>query len=220
MFAKHQRRIVFSVFIVWLLVFAYQVGWSSHHPLPGHGIEIYGLKLGEALLVFVTAWLALVTRDLVTGADEAGRQQQRAYLAAEPRGITFPSGVIHLSERMLGHISIHNVGHGPARKVSWKIFMEVGPKSRTHFAPPTVAETTRTIQPQAEMLAGSSNMIDGKNAPVGEYLFVWGRIEYEDQFGAGHFTNFCHRYPVGRVVKDNAGYVQYSRHHEYGNEAD
>jgi hypothetical protein len=55
------------------------------------------------------------------------------------------------------------------------------------------------------------------------YLYVWGRIEYLDEFtNRTRFTNFCHRYnSAGGIVFDNLAIPESDgRYHENGNSAD
>jgi hypothetical protein len=49
----------------------------------GKEVTIVGLKLGEALLAFITVLLWLATRDLVAAATDTGQRQLRAYVSVE-----------------------------------------------------------------------------------------------------------------------------------------
>ena len=58
--------------------------------------------------------------------------------------------------------------------------------------------------------------------PEISYLYVWGRIEYKDEFSQTiRFTNFCHRYNAtgGFVVRDRTIPREDGRYHEHGNSA-
>jgi hypothetical protein len=60
----------------------------------------------------------------------------------------------------------------------------------------------------------------------GQYLYVWGEIEYLDGFGERRCTWFCHRYHWARNRIKVEGTIiryrisrKYGRHHIHGNNA-
>lgn len=69
---------VFVLSAAWAIGYAVQVRQTPEIPLSD--MTFFGLSPSEALLVVVTAWLVLVTRDLVAGADETAKRQLRAYV--------------------------------------------------------------------------------------------------------------------------------------------
>jgi hypothetical protein len=97
------------------------------------------------------------------------------------------------------------------------------------WKPPAIEKMVKTdivLQPRAEMKIGSQpeelSIIVGREENR-SYLYVWGRIEYLDEFSnRSRFTNFCHRYnSAGDIVfRDRAIPEGDGRYHENGNSAE
>jgi hypothetical protein len=151
-------------------------------------ITFVGIKLGEALLVLVTVWLVLVTRDLVIGSDETSKRQLRAYVLAEN---CIRSG------NDTYRVKIKNFGQTPAHELTvW-----TGIRYRT--IPPSDLRTTRP-----ENLDLSSSYLAQSNFIVAEerriltqqeltaflredaLIFVVGDIRYLDIFGQPQLATF------------------------------
>jgi hypothetical protein len=210
-------------------------------------IAIWTVVLGVA-----TFFLYLATRKLVQDAKQSADRQnaetriiQRAYLTAVPHGIV-PFG----TDATGGHMGFKNVGHLPARKVKWKIVVEVSTERK--FIPPKIEITESNRQgnvlapgdeiKQAEAASlgsVSQEAVDticrlistaAKDPPPEYYVYVWGAVSYEDGFEILRHTRFCHRYYFrgAEWVRQGAAYggsaaisaINGVRHHEYGNDAD
>ena len=58
-----------------------------------------------------------------------------------------------------------------------------------------------------------------------KFLYVWGRVEYDDGFGVSRLTNFCYRYnwENEKPIPDGGGrrhiLAEDGRYHVYGNDA-
>jgi hypothetical protein len=207
-----------------------------------------GLVLATGLLVIVTAGLVvfayLQSRDMkasigVAGksakaaedsaatADKALRTTQRAYLSVEPLGI-MPSAD---RKHVISHIEIRNVGHLPAKNVSWR--MNVTPSLDNTLSVFNVDESeargSTVIFPETKATRGS------EQTPIGEaplpskaegkqgHIYVWGAVYYDNGLGEDCWTKFCHRYPRAREMRPENGGVsidkEHARYHEYGNDA-
>ena len=122
------------------------------------------------------------------------RAQLRAYVDVAPRGVT----TLVNKPDVLAHLAFVNRGHLPARKlragikIKWSDNddldtldeVEIG-KVSTILRPGTEAEQGTSPVNAAE----TSNV----NAELG-FVYVWGKIEYEDGFGKNRWRIFCHRY--------------------------
>jgi hypothetical protein len=70
----------------------------------------------------------------------------------------------------------------------------------------------------AEVLIQAARLRAGEN-----WLYVWGRVEYDDGFGSARFTQFCHRYNMSGaelgLVSEGIP-IWNARYHVHGNDAD
>lgn len=173
------------------------------------------LALFTIRLWYSTDKLWRITRSTLDHAEQATRKELRSYISVRPHGINRTASITN--SKMFGSVGFVNVGKIPARNVSWSLVIETGAKTRADFPQRKVETTKRAIQPGAEMRAGTVEI--GTNSDsANDYLFVWGRVEYDDEFGTGRFTNFCHRYPRAVLDRDGNIKIEFSRHHPYGNE--
>jgi hypothetical protein len=187
-------------------------------------IALLGVPIGEGLLVIVTLMLVGVTYRLVTSGKESSERQLRAYVSAQPAGINPYRGI---EQRILGHIVVVNSGQTPAKDILHIVRLFWTEKD--NWEPELNESLTKTdavLQPRAEMKIGSNpqplSIITGREEDR-SYLYVWGRIEYRDEFSnRTRFTNFCHRYNCtgGFVFRDKAIPPADGRYHEHGNSAD
>jgi len=194
----------------------------------GHG-EFWSAKLTDWLLAALTFFLALFTYRLWKSTDKLWetaeadtRIIQRAYLNVIPLGIeTSRAGAV------LGQVSIRNAGHLPARNVSASV--KIGwsdSRAETKFDSGRVPVQSTVLPAGAEMPRGSGALESGKavlKAKKG-YLYVWGRITYEDGFGSNRWLTFCHRYPC-ETVESAPGSTEridarHARHHHEHNDGD
>jgi hypothetical protein len=151
---------------------------------------------------------------------------QRAYVGVEPDGIRTSS-----HGDLIGHVVFRNVGHLPAKSLSWAL-LPIQPSNdpawRLPVIPPGLFEGNNVVPIGTRMKKGSAGLrqieIDRLCSLGTVYLYVYGRVEYLDGFDQQRFMNFCHRYnwdvryiPSGggtAIDADNA------RYHEHGNDGD
>jgi len=169
-------------------------------------ISIFGIRIGEAALVFATIMLWLATRDLVLEGRDASRKQLRAYLAATPQDIRFLGG-----DWIQTYIDIENTGSTPARNVRhWTDWQIRVPTNNTDFAlPKESGHGNRPIAPRGKWTLGfemqlTPQQLAGLQTKMTE-IFVWGRIEYADVFGNNQWLTFRFR-NIGTVfTQDRQG---------------
>jgi hypothetical protein len=161
------------------------------------GVVVAILTLFAAGATAWAAWAAARAANSadksVAQADKQAAQELRAYLSVEPRGI---NQLIKRDEG-IGQVAVKNVGKIPARNVQVIVKMKIADDRNIAVEDPGTPEASdRTIHPDAEMLQGSKKehpKITEICVP-NKYVFVWGRVLYEDGFGNPRVTNFCHRY--------------------------
>jgi hypothetical protein len=152
---------------------------------------------------------------------------QRAYLTVEPRGVEW-----HSSGLLVGQVAFKNVGKLPATA-----FVSVVNKivvRNAEWVTPILTDAALRRKPPGlipiggEVLQGSGGItrqevteaqVDGE-----KYLYVWGRARFKNGFNRTRYINFCHRYPLEKMdpEPEGLGYsisAKFSRHHEYGNNA-
>ena len=196
------------------------------------------IKATDRYLVIFTLWLALATIVLAFSTIRlwivsvcAGRRQsretkilQRAYLNAEPRGVSSFLAPDDTSpgDRVVGHVGFRNVGRLPARNVQWFLDMEYcADGERSEFNTGALTGRGNIVGPGTMMTQGSPN-IPGETACG--YYYVWGKVVYDDGFGVEQHTTFCHRYNTRRWLLDkkrdeNRIRPRYGRQHHHGNDA-
>jgi hypothetical protein len=197
-------------FIAWLLGF-----------LPSEFIWKFYESLTPIGALALAALVAVQIRD----SRKSSQKQLRAYLSVEPSGIN-PYGSPG-EETILGHVEIVNNGLTPGRDIAFIVRMDWSPNPG--WRPPSNDPLTKTdivSQPRARMRIGSGPpkpvSIIETGADTLSYLYVWGRVEYRDEFSeTKRFTNFCHRYNCAvfdyatrKIPRSNG------RYHENGNDAD
>ena len=190
------------------------------------------VALFTAVLALFTLALWRSTRKLwIATRDTAKRQErdteilQRAYIAAELGGIRDM-----INGQLVGHVVFRNVGHLPAtnlRDVVKKIEVQDG-AWRPQTIPDTDLEEHGVLPIGVRMKKGSAGTIYPGEVQdcsiVDKYLYVWGRMTYDDGFKCRRYLNFCHRYPWAKKETPTGGGVlireEHGRYHEYGNDAD
>jgi hypothetical protein len=192
-------------------------------------------KNGEAVTAAFTIVLAISTIFLWRATErlfQAGERQieflrasserqvrdteivERAYLTVEARGME-PG--IDRDDRIHGIIAIRNVGHLPARNVSWFVTTK-SDLTDEGFPIDPIEPRTGVLHPGAEMVIRGNNIFVDR---LGHATFVWGMVTYEDGFGNLRYTKFCHWYST----KAHTGRLglslppQESNYNETGNEA-
>jgi len=161
------------------------------------------LAIATAILGIATVKLWKSTDKLwkaTTDADEARAKEteilQRAYINVAPGGIRpYVSGNGMLSCDVI----IQNAGNLPATKLRWSISRDFSTDSeRVEFLIDPIFHGNNIIPPKGEIRKGA------KSVPSPEFdafkrggmdrdrwLYVWGRITYEDGFGNSRVTDFC-----------------------------
>jgi hypothetical protein len=179
------------------------------------------------LLVYVTYRLVISTNRLWEEArDTANRQErttktlERAYLHVLPQGID-----VTVQGAVLGQIVICNAGHLPARKVSndarivWS-----DDRSLSDFEEADIPiRHTNVLPAGGQMPKGTGALNAGRTVlAAGQgFVYVFGRVTYEDGFGELRWLTFCHRYNCSSPKLKNGGIdSKYARHHHYYNDGD
>jgi hypothetical protein len=150
------------------------------------------------------------------------RVLQRSYLSVEPQGIRMLRVPL---DHAIANIGIRNVGHLPARKVSWIIKQQFSEDwrliDRDFPIDRSTAEGNNVIPPGTMMVQGGRQFDATQlvGSPRDLYIYVWGAVFYQDGFNKRRTTHFCHRYNcvnfrVSRIRPD------FGRYHRYGNDAD
>jgi hypothetical protein len=192
----------------------------------------FWVALATIFIAIFTFTLWRSTRNLwIATRDTAKRQErdteilQRAYIAAELGGIRDIT-----NGQLVGHVVFRNVGHLPAtnlRDVVKKIEVQDG-AWRPPIIPDSQLEDHGVLPIGVRMKKGSAGTIypgEVANSLIPDkYLYVWGRMTYDDGFNRRRFLNFCHRYPLDKLeIPSGGGFFiseEHGRYHEYGNDAD
>jgi hypothetical protein len=180
------------------------------------------------VLVLVTGVLGIATFITAVAAKQSADHiptVERAYISVEPRGITLRSK----GDAVIGQIGMRNVGHVPARNLRWftdikvstngdEVKFPIGSLVGNNVALPN------TVLPRGTRPSVALQDILAPQSAEQVYLYVWGRVEYQNGFKRMCFTNFCHRYNWVTQGRDDVGQYQiaarYARYHEHGNDAD
>jgi hypothetical protein len=163
-----------------------------------------------AVLAVSTIGLWIVTWRGILGQSRDTRIIQRAYLSAKPAGIhTMTDGSV------IAHVIFLNSGNLPAKKVRNEVkigWFDDG--NKTDFDEVKITDPgTILLVPNLEVERGTPSL---SKQDVAQYrakrgfVFVWGRIEYEDGFGRPRWRTFCHRYNCSKPTA--------FRHHDHHND--
>ncbi|MCP1851552.1 MULTISPECIES: hypothetical protein [unclassified Bradyrhizobium] len=191
----------------------------NHPPEPKAGdggheapeVTFLSLKLGEALLAFVTVWLVLVTkalvdqtRELVTGAEATARRQLRAYLVVEADTLeNFEAGKI-----TCGRFNIRDVGQTPAHEVVMATGVVIVPRGYIPTFPAPPSTILRAEKNARSAYFGGDQIIHTKKDALRPFdqneiddvladrsrVCVGGRVYYKDIFGYEWHTDFVFAY--------------------------
>ena len=200
-------------------------GMSSYAAVTAFAfLQEYNAAISAAATVTIAAFTIILAR---LGREQASQTRilERAYLGVTSLGVTrFASGPSFSCD-----IGIKNVGHLPARHVTWFIdrrfaherFLKSLPIKESAF------QGDNVISPGTEMRKGgkaieSPAFYAGAKRPSPSWLYVWGEVRYEDGFGKGRFTKFCFRYNMtgARTGTLEDGIPEKNaRYHVHGNDA-
>jgi hypothetical protein len=157
-------------------------------------LERYTLAVAIVTAFLVVATIALAIIAFLQWRDS--RILQRAYLASEPRGLhEMTDGTT------IAHVRFANFGNMPARSVRNEIEIGWSPDDeKSDFKAITIPEAnpdTLLLIPKGQYERGTRNLSEQDavryRAKEG-YVYVWGRVEYDDGFGEPRWLIFCHRY--------------------------
>lgn len=192
------------------------------------------LAILTGALVFATVLLGAVTIYGIRRQSNETRIANRAYLSVAPLGIE-PFGM-----ESVAHITVQNVGHLPAKNVSWFIDYAITPNGKLRAPPIDDGKfygKNFVIHPGAEMKRSKDCILTEAEAQslrqstdrARVFFYVWGEVRYQDGFGTVRSTKFNHRYdhrgiekvPQGRWYAGQDRITPESmRYHQFGNDAD
>jgi hypothetical protein len=139
---------------------------------------------------------------------------QRAYLSVEPLGLHEMT-----DKSIISHIAIFNGGNLPAKDVRSNVRVALSDNGdKADFEAVTIPSGGQTmIVPKGKVERGTPELgKDGTEAYRGRlegfFVYVWGRVEYEDGFDKSRWLIFCHRY---NCAKPEA--LRTHHHHNDGN---
>jgi hypothetical protein len=155
-------------------------------------------------------WLATQTATETQTRDT--RILQRAYVGTEPRGLHEMT-----DQSVIAHVAVLNSGNLPARNIRNQIkigWFDDGNKS--DFEDVEITEPSSVLLlPKTEFERGTAALskqdTDRYRLKEG-FVYVWGRIEYEDGFGRPRWLIFCHRYNCSKPE-----ILRLHHHHNNGN---
>jgi hypothetical protein len=147
------------------------------------------------VLVAATIGLGIVTYVGIRNQTRDTRILQRAYLSTRP-------ALLHeMSDgSVVAHVAFINGGNLPARHVRNGVKIELsGDGEKNDFENVNIEEGQILIAPKEGIERGTSSLSqEGVEACDkrldGFYVYVWGRIEYDDGFGNARWMIYCHRY--------------------------
>ena len=153
----------------------------------------------EPIATFTGALFIATAALIVTGllqwreTRNVAKKQLRAYLGATPQDVRF-IGKNHLQT----YVEVANTGNTPARNVHHWINIEIrDPTDNKTFPRPNPGYGKRPIVPGAKWSIGLELIVTDDQLlelNAGEkVLFVWGRAEYVDIFGANQWLDFRYR---------------------------
>ena len=163
-------------------------------------------------------WLATQRLWEVTNRAEKTRDRdtrilQRAYLSAEPRGLHETT-----NGDVIAHVAFVNGGNLPARKVRNAVEITLSDNGEKSDFESVEVEPGQVLITSKGTIERGTGPLDQEGAMAyrdrldGFYIYVWGRIEYEDGFGSPQWLIFCHRY--------NCANPDISRVHHHHNDGD
>jgi hypothetical protein len=190
------------------------------------GVVLTPIDVFTGLLFVATVGLGIITVYGIKNQSRETRILQRAYISAEPGGISpfLPRDLaaVPTNKTYVGHVGFHNVGRLPARNARWYVDAEYS--TNPDYEPVRFGGLIgdgNVISPGEAMTQGSIEKdIPGRLG----YFFTWGKIVYDDGFGIERETVFCHRYNLRRLERaKNSGFfrirARYGRHHDKYNNA-
>jgi hypothetical protein len=171
-------------------------------------------------LVGFTGLLAVSTSGLWYETMRSAKRQeadtrilQRAYVSVAPRSIHYWDND---PTKVIAHLAIINRGNLPARKLKNNVKITWHHDGELDVFETVVVDPYEiTLLPGDEIERGTGKLSEegaGHFADEAGYIYVFGRVEYEDGFGEPRWMIFCNRYPCADPSK-----VRRHHHHNDGN---
>lgn len=144
------------------------------------------------------------TRDLVRTADNTARRELRAYIGIEWARISSPNW----GNSFVGEVQIKNTGQTPALRVIHFITSQVFPPGApTNLRMPAQKRGQIPIAPGMAFTLNTPIVIGFNDIGVIDKrqreIFVWGRVQYFDIFGAPQYIEF--RFRNGEPIRAHNG---------------
>lgn len=152
------------------------------------------------------------------------RMLHRARVSVLPKGV---ASSISGSEMLACNVAFYNGGNLPATRLCWLIdrkfsmdgHLDDFPIERLLSGSSIVPAKMKVIKGARAIALTELDSFRTGGGAKDRWLYVWGRISYEDGFGRNCRTDFCFRYNLAGM-KDKKILVGTARQHEYGNRAE
>ena len=155
------------------------------------------VALFTLVLSIATVGLWVATLDGIRRQSNETKILQRAYLGTEPRGLRGMNG------NVIAHVAFVNRGNLPARKIrnAVKIGWSSDGDKEDFEKIETLDQGTIVLLPKTQTERGTGTLSPFDLAQYQTntgFVYVWGRIEYDDGFGGKpRWLIYCHRYNLG-----------------------
>jgi hypothetical protein len=181
-------------------------------------------NVGDVAIAYLIYGLIVVFIFQLSERARETRMLHRAYVSVLPRGI---AAFVSQNGMLSCDVVFHNDGNLPATKVRWFIDRKFSTDGRlSDFPVENVLSGNGVIPARTEMKKGAKAIrlaeLDSFKRGGGakdRWLYVWGRVAYEDGFGRDCRTDFCFRYNLAGT-HDGTIAAEAARQHEYGNRTD
>jgi hypothetical protein len=177
--------------------------------------------IGHFVIAYFVYGLAVVGILHTSERTREARILHRACVNVLAKGVApFVSG----SEMLACNVAFYNGGNLPATKLRWRIdrkfstdghlddFLLEGPLAGSGIVPARM----EMIRGAKAIASAELDVFKAGGGAKDRWLYVWGRVSYEDGFGRERRTDFCFRYNLAGM-KDGKIPADAARQHEYGN---
>ncbi len=177
--------------------------------------------MGDFVLAYLIYCLVIVGAFRASEQARKTRILHRAYVNVVPRGLApFISGNGMLS----CDVAFYNGGSLPARNVRWFIDRKFSTDGHLNDFPTASNFSGDNIIPAKTEMTKGTKAIDSAEldsfkkggGAKDRWLYVWGRVSYNDGFGRDRYTDFCFRYNLAGT-KEGKIAAEAARQHGYGN---
>jgi hypothetical protein len=175
------------------------------------------IALFTLVLALSTVGLWSATIIGINNQSKDTRILQRAYISVATRGIE-----ISTKDEVVGQFALVNKGRIPARKVSlvrtakWDLDGD-----RSNFNDGLIPPTPNVLPVETELPVGTEAFSRPDYESKKGYLYIWGKITYDDGFGESRWLTFCHRYNCASPRNSQGGIdPKYGRYHHHHNDGD